>query len=333
MTDRLATGRRRRIHVRCGHDIQARLREAGIAGDYLALADPIWLGPPAASAAGLDGRSRVIAARCELPVTAVRRQLAEDYWRLGRLATGYDHVVLWYEHDLYDQASLVRVLASLARCPALPRIELIAVDRLTGVDRFIGLGQLSAGQLASLWPRRRPIGRRHLTLGARALTALRAGTPRAIEALLSADLTVLPFLGAALIRHLQELPWTIDGLALTERLILCGLANGPRTVAELFRTAQARDPQPYMGDLFFWSIVRDLLAATGPPIAVDDAAGRLPWPRRVIHLTALGQALLAGRHDWQAGRPPMRWVGGIPVGAGAPGWRWDPGARRATKGH
>jgi len=326
-------GRRRRIHVRCGHDIQAKLRKAGIAGDYLALADPMWLGPPAASVSGQDGRARLIAARCDLPVTAVRRQLAEAAWWLDRLAAHYDHVALWYEHDLYDQASLVRVLASQASRPALPRIELVAADRFPGVGRFIGLGQLSAGQLASLWPRRVPVGRRHLTLGARAWAALQAGTPRSIEALLASDLGALPFLGAALVRHLQELPWTTDGLALTERLILSCLANSPRTVAELFRDAQARDPQPYVGDLFFVSMVRDLLAAPRSPIAIADTTRRLDWPRRVVHLTSLGRALLQGGHDWQAERPTGRWVGGIPVRAGEPGWRWDPGVGRTTKGH
>ena len=329
-------GRRRmarqgRLHVRCGHDIQARLRKAGIAGEYLAFADPIWLGPHIAARSGLDGRARLIAERCALPVTAVRRQLAEASWRLDRLATRYDHIVLWYEHDLYDQASLVRVLASLAPRPALPRLELVAVDRFPGVGRLIGLGQLSAGQLASLWPRRRPVGRRHLALGARAWTALQAGTPQPIEALLAADPGALPFLGAALVRHLQELPWTTDGLSLTERLILSGLASGPRSVAALFRDAQTRDPQPYMGDLFFGAIVRDLLAAPRSPIAIADAARWLDWPRRVIHLTSLGRALLEGGHDWQAERPAARWVGGIPVGAGHPGWRWNPGVGRTTK--
>ncbi len=333
MTGRRATGRQRCVHVRCGHDIQAKLRRAGIAGDYLAFADPMWLGPPASSVSGQDGRARLIAAHCDLPVTAVRRQLAEASWRLDHLATGYHHVVLWYEHDLYDQASLVRVLASLAPRPALPRIELIAIDRFPGVGRFIGLGQLSAGQLASLWPRRRPIGRRHLAIGARAWTALRAGSPRPIEALLANDLGALPFLGAALVRHLQELPWTTDGLSLTERLILSGLASGPRSVAALFCDAQARDPQPYRGDLFFWSIVRDLLAAPRSPIAIAEATRRLDWPRRVVHLTSLGRVLLGGGHDWQAEQPLARWVGGIPVGAGGPGWRWDPGAGQTTKGH
>jgi len=320
-----------RVHVRCGNDIEEKLREAGIEGDYLAFTDPIWLGPTAAFGSRLSARARLVADRSGLPFDAVRN---EAYWRLGRLASRYNHIILWFEHDLYDQACLVRVLANLAARPTLPRVELVCIDRFPGIARFTGLGQLSPEQLAGLWAQRKPVGRRQLALGARARVALEAASPQPIEALrTAAGLSALPFLGAALGRHLQELPWTTDGLALTERLILASLASGPRTAAALFVDTQARDPLPYMGDLFFRSIVRDLLAAPRPPIAVDGPTRRLAWPRRVIRLTALGRALLDGRGDWQDEGPVVRWVGDIPVGAGAPRWRWDPGARHTTKGH
>ncbi|MGD9883878.1 MAG: hypothetical protein AB7U95_27570 [Reyranella sp.] len=326
-------GRQMRVHVRCGNDIEAKLRKVGLEGDYLAFADPIWLGPGAAFGSWLSGRARLVADRSGLPYDSVRQEMGEAYSRLGRLASRYDHIILWFEHDLYDQACLVRVLASLAARPTLPRVELVCIDRFPGIARFIGLGQLAPEQLAGLWSQRKPVGRRQLALGARALAALRADSPQHIEALLGADLRALPFLGAALRRHLQELPWTTDGLALTERLILVSLLNGPRTPVELFNDTQARDPLPYTGDLFFWSIVRDLLAAPRPPIAVHGSTRRLAWRRRVIRLTPIGKALLDGRRDWQAERPAGRWVGGIPVGAGAPGWRWDPGAGHTTGGH
>lgn len=322
-----------RVHVRCGNDIEAKLGEAGLEGDYLAFTDPIWLGPTADFGSWVSGRARLVADRSSLPFDAVRREMGEGYWRLGRLATRYDHIVLWFEHDLYDQACLVRVLAKLAARPTLPRVELVCIDRFPGIARFVGLGQLSPEQLAGLWPQRKPVGRRQLALGARAWAALQAASPPPIEALRTAGLGALPFLGAALERHLQELPWTTDGLGLTERLILASLGRGPRTAAALFVDSQARDPLPYMGDLFFGAVVRDLLAAPRPPIAIDGSTRRLAWQRRVIRLTPIGKALLDGRRDWLDEGPATRWVGGIPVGAGTAGWRWDPGTGHTTKGH
>ena len=325
-------GARRVLHIRCGDDIRDKLVEAGIAGDYLSFADPAWLGPPPAFNAWLAGRAALIAERTGLPRQKVRADLGEAYWRLARAPADYRHIVLWLEHDLYDQAALVRVLASFALRKTLPRIELICIDRFRGIKRFTGLGQLAPEQLASLWPKRKRVGRRQLALGARAWAALRAMTPEPLEALLKSDLRELPFLKAAFRRHLQELPWTTDGLSLTERQALAALAKGPRTAGQLFADAQLRtDPLPFMGDLFFWSVVRDLIEAPRPPVAVSAATRRAAWHRRVLRLTPTGRALLGGKLDWQGQQPLARWVGGIPAGPGAPDWRWNPRSRHATQ--
>ena len=320
------------LHIRCGDDIRGKLVEAGIEGDYLSFADPAWLGPPPAFNAWLAGRAALIAERTGLPRQKVRADLGEAYWRLARAPTDYRHIVLWLEHDLYDQAALVRILASFALRKTLPKIELICIDRFRGIKRFVGLGQLTPVQLASLWPKRKRISRRQLALGARAWAALRAMTPEPLEALLKSDLRELPFLKGALQRHLQELPWTTDGLSLTERQALAALAKGPRTAGQLFAESQLRtDPLPFMGDLFFWSVVRDLIEAPQPPVAVSAATRRAAWHRRVLRLTPTGRALLGGKLDWQGQQPLTRWVGGIPAGPGAPDWRWNPRSRHATQ--
>ena len=124
-------------------------------------------------------------------------------------------------------------------------------------------------------------------------------------------------------RQLQELPWTGDGLSLTEREALRALAKGPLPVAGMFAAVQKRDPQPFMGDLFFWSVVRDLIEAPNPPVAVSSSTSRLGWSKRVLRLTVTGKALLAGKLDWQSTPPLDRWVGGILVDVGAAPWRWN----------
>ena len=59
-------------------------------------------------------------------------------------------VVLWFEHDLYDQLQLVDVLALAA--PDAP--ELIVVGSFPGRPAFRGLGELTADDLETLWPAR-----------------------------------------------------------------------------------------------------------------------------------------------------------------------------------
>jgi len=323
----------RTLHIRCGDDIHDKLAAAGIEGDYLSFADPAWLGPPPASNAWIAGRAALIAERTGLPPQKVRADLGDAYWRLARAPADYERIVLWFEHDLYDQAALARVLAGFALRKKLPRLELITIDRFRGIKRFVGLGQLSPAQLAALWPLRKPVGRRQIALGAKAWAALRAATPEPLEALRRSDLRALPFLKGALRRHLQELPWTGDGLSLTERHALAALSRGPRSAAEVYADAQTkRDPQPFMGDLFFWSVLRDLLEAPRPPIAVSLATRRVAWHKRVLRLTPIGKQLLAGKLDWQAAGPLERWVGGIAVARGAPAWRWNPRTGRVVKG-
>ncbi|MFI5000013.1 MAG: hypothetical protein ACHQK9_09050 [Reyranellales bacterium] len=323
---------RRTLHIRCGDDIRDKLAAAGLAGDYLAFTDPIWLGPSADAHAWISGRAKLIAERTGRPQAKIRAELGDAYWQLARAPVLYDHIVLWFEHDLYDQAALVRILASLAVRKKLPKVELICIDRFRGIRRFIGLGQLSADQLASLWRKRGRVSRQQLALGAETWKALRAAKPEALEALLKSGLGALPFLKAALRRHLQELPWTTDGLSLTERGALAALVKGPRAASDLFKAAQVKaEPAPFMGDLFFWATLRDLLAAPHPPIAVSAATRRAHWSRRVLRLTPIGKAVLAGRLDWQATWPRERWVGGIPVGAGDPSWRWNPRTNRTAQ--
>jgi hypothetical protein len=317
-------GASRTLHIRCGDDIRDKLAEAGVEGDYLSFADPAWLGPPPASNAWIAGRAALIAERTGLPRQKIRADLGDAYWRLARAPAEYGRIVLWFEHDLYDQAALVRVLAGFAPRKKLPSIELISVDRFRGIKRFIGLGQLSAAQLATLWSRRKRVSRRQLALGAKAWAALRAPTPEPLKDLLKASIRDLPFLKAALQRHLQELPWPTDGLSLTERGALAVLAKGARTVSEVFAEAQiGREPQPFMGDLFFWSVLRDLIEAPRPPIAVSAATRRAAWHKRLLRLTPTGKALLQGKLDWQATGPLERWVGGIAVAHDAPVRRWN----------
>lgn len=133
----------------------------------------------------------------------------------------------------------------------------------------------------------------------------------------------LPFLAAALRRHLQELPWTRDGLSLTERLALRAAAFRPAQASDLFKAVQQIDPQPFLGDVMFNAILRRLEVAPRPALTRDNDGCLSP--------TRHGEALLAGMGDWIDWNSPEHWVGAVDLANDPPPWRWDDEAEAVVR--
>ena len=122
--------------------------------------------------------------------------------------------MLWFEHDLYDQLQLIQVLDGLAELRG-PPISLVCEAEY--------LGTMAPERAAELFALRNPLMRRHLQEAQAAWAAFRSPDPRDLENLKT---TSLPFLGAALRRHLEEFPWTTDGFSRSERQIVEALRAG-----------------------------------------------------------------------------------------------------------
>src|SRR4051812_6590482 len=181
-------GDQKTLHIRCGSDIQAALREAGFAGDFLEHATPYCLGPVVP---GPEHHARMARFLADTFPDALGRgldyetTLADLERRDTRLrhSADYARVVLWMEHDSWDQLVLVRLLAHYARAPRPRALELIGVNEFPGDARFVGLGQLPAEALRLLWATRQPVGAPQLAHGAGAWSALNADDPRRLAAL------------------------------------------------------------------------------------------------------------------------------------------------------
>ena len=70
---------------------------------------------------------------------------------------------------------------------------------------------------------------------------------------------------------------------------------------------------------------------TRAPGVGRDGRSRSPWTD-VLTITALGRAVLRGDVDFRSLEPPLRWVGGVDIGAGHVDWRWDETSRDARIG-
>lgn len=207
---------------------------------------------------------------------------AADAALLAALADGRE-TVLWFEHDLHDQLQLIQILARIAEHPARSSARLIMVDRFPGHERFAGLGELSADELATLWPGRREIAGAAFAVAVHAYEVLRSGDAVALAAFAAEAHPSLPFLAPALRRLLEERPWSGPGPGRGERQILRAVAAGARTPGEVFAATWQMEEAPYMGDTWLWRRIDELVAAE-PPL-LTRASGRL-------ELTAEGRAEL-----------------------------------------
>jgi len=248
----------------------------------------------------------------------------------------HDEIVLWFEHDLFDQLLLIRTLDLLVRLRPdttyTPNVSLICIGEFPGVDRFIGLGQLNTEQLASLYPHRKPITAEQYALASEAWRTFRADDPGELLSLLGrlkADPTyatnTLPFLGGAMQRLFEEYPSTTNGLSRSAHAILGALDSGPLEAGVLFRATQAHEPRPFMGDLGHFDLVRGLASARAPLVTVEPTAAAADWRGHTVAITDTGRGVLAGRDDAVVLNGIDEWRGGVHLaGADRSPWRWNP---------
>ncbi len=330
------------LHIHCGDSSAGSLRQAGVPGEVIVWMDLLHEGPTPAGvspAEWRDLRAALLAGSSgHSTVDAMRAHLEAQDEALKRFPA-HEEVVLWFDACLYDQLHLIRHLDWFSgRETRGTRLSLLCVGEFPGLPRFRGLGELSPEQLASLLPARHAVTLAETRLAQEAWAAFRAPDPRAIEAVLAADTSALPYLGDALRRHLQQFPSTRSGLNRVEAEILDVVAAGCRTPAEVFVRTSEKEERPFFGDSTLWLCMEALAAGSAPALRIEgpgplprfDAAQHPPLKEWRISLTESGAEFLAGRADWVARNGLDRWLGGVHLHAGAPLWRWDEDAGRLT---
>ncbi len=326
------TNHGRFLHVANGTSTTRTIEAAGIPGARSIWADPLYEGPvpaglsdsellevrrkyhagPGAAWAGSDPTVD--------PVNDMRE------WRaaIERHET-YDELILWFEHDLFDQLNLIQLLTWIrAHLPRTKPVSLVCIGEFPGRPDFRGLGELTEGELASLLDTRQPVNDGQYALAKRAWVAFQAPTPEALDALREEDTAALPYLASALTRFLQEYPWTRDGLSRTERRLLELADGGGLELSEAF---------PRMGDGDRWyhvtdsslALIAETLAHTAPPLLTLDlsTAEHDHVLRARVELTDAGRLVLSAAHDRVATCGIDNWLGGVHLHSGGRIWRWD----------
>jgi hypothetical protein len=332
------------LHVTNGSVVVTRLHDLGLPGQVLPWDDVLHEGPVRADADRATSRrerARLLAAFGSETAEEIERHFARRDDTLDA-AFGEDEIVLWFEHDLYDQLQLLQVLDRLPD-PG---------PRITAVLAGDYLGAQSAEQLTEWFHARTAVTREQRRLASRAWDAFRSPDPAALVALCRAEpsgsaidsaidsvigpaaSSPIPHLLPALRRHLQQFPSAANGLSRTEAQTLTAVAAGAGRVPQVFLAANHRvEDAIFMGDAAWWWHVRPLLAGPRPLLGTEGPAPA-DWtdpawwddedaasPRLV--LTPDGERVMSGAADHVALNGIDRWLGGVHLTTAGPQWRYD----------
>jgi len=311
------------LHVTNGDLAAAQITGGVPTGDVLPWRDVLHEGPVPAGLGDAElrqTRAEFLAAPGWSETAEVLRSLEERDARLDA-AAGNEEIVLWFEPDLYDQLQLIQVLDRLARRDT-------GHARLSAVESVEAIGDLEQARVRELFASRAPLAGGALELARDAWERFRDPDPTRLE-VRTGSTSALPFLPTAILRHLEELPWSRDGLSRSERQALEVLRAGPRAARDLFLAAHHdREPWVFLGDSVFYSYLDRLASGSRPLVELSASSAR---GDAVAHLTADGEAVLAGAADWIDLGGSDRWLGGVHCAPGEDRWRWDGATRRVAR--
>ncbi len=236
-------------------------------------------------------------------------KLIHDFQRrdaLVRRADDFDEVVLWFEHDLYDQLQLLQALTALDELDLEPgRVSVVQTDHY--------LAGMTVDEIFPLLPRRRNATPAIFKSARRTWERFTSGSPADLQAAAGEDAIGLPFLRAAMRRLCEEYPWVRDGLSRSQRQALFAAAQGPARAEELYARAQSREEAYFLAERVFEKMLEDLSAAESALLEEEEGT---------LVPTALGRRVIAGDADWLDEHPIDRWIGGVHLASDSIA-RWD----------
>ena len=318
------------LHVANGTTTTRVIAAAGIPGALSIWADPLHDGPVPGGISDdelMEVRARYLGdgAPASDPVNDLRR------WRdvIAHYEV-YDELVLWFEHDLFDQLNLIQLLAWIGdRLPPDRTVSLVSIDSFPGRPGFKGLGELTPDELAPLFDRRRPVDAAEYSLARAAWDAFRQPTPEALDALRAQNTDALPYLAAAIERFLEEYPWTRDGLSRSERRLLTLAREGPLDLVAVLPRMHDDEGAYYMTDSSLVELAREL-AGTSPPLLEWAGSTVTAALDGSIRTSEAGERVLIGEDDRVRTYGLNRWFGGVHLAPGTDRWRWDDTRKRIT---
>jgi hypothetical protein len=316
------------LNITNGNSAVKIMRQANIPGTFLSWDDVLHDGPVPAGLL-LEELSKVRAqfiVECGWgDIQNISNSFSERDRKL-KSCNENEKIILWYEHDLYDQLQIIQILDWLCHHPVDKDVELSIIC----TNNY--LGRLSPDELLGLFKYEEPVTEKHLSLASRSWEAFRSPSPKSLSGLLETDTSALPFLKGAITRLLEEYPSTFNGLSRTAQQALRIIENGEKKSLRIFGESQKLEESIFMGDSSFWLILNGFLKSD-PPLLTLPAGIELTLPAspdQELTITTAGQEVLAGKRKWLDIVELDKWIGGVHL-TPANTWCWDSTSNSITK--
>lgn len=307
------------LNITNGDSAVELMREAELLGDYLPWRDVLHEGPVPKNKS-LDELSEIranyIVERGWGSPEAISESFMERDKRL-KDCHQYDKVMLWFEHDLYDQLQILQVLDWFYHNQNVDvYLTMVCVDQYLGMQSPETLKQLMAFE--------KPVSQQQLVLANRAWAAFCESTPENWNGLLNEDTSALPFLEGAIVRLLEEYPGVYNGLSRTAMQSLNIMVEGQISPGKLFGRYMETEERQFLGDLSYWGVLQTLLDAKLMVLdVVNGESNQLPCGRESrLTITPLGITVLSGEQHFLEHSQLDYWIGGVHL-TKENMWYWD----------
>ena len=144
----------------------------------------------------------------------------------------------------------------------------------------------------------------------------------------ASDLSPLPFLKTALVKHLRRFPSTDNGLGRIGNVVLDLIAKGYSNFRSLFPAFAMREPEYGFGDAQLYLELKRLSDVSTPllTLSADGNRAAMDLAQMLLcnfEITKYGQAVLAGHGDFVRSNGIDQWLGGVHLQGNEALWRWD----------
>lgn len=218
------------LHLLNGDATATVMEQAGLEGDVAVWREMLCEGPTVKDVGSADFWQTREQYFNSIGINNYREYFGSQ-WQTIECFNEYDEVILWFEFDLFCQINMIAALHYLAgHREDGTKISLVCVGAEPGYDKLMGLSELPAKDYASLKFHRWELEPVHLEQASGVWQAYNnPDLAKLVPWQYEVDKRVFKYLPAAIKKHLERFPSSLNGLNEIEQQMLELIATGEHT--------------------------------------------------------------------------------------------------------